>query len=58
MSAYRDNLPPKRHRWRECGFNRACIDCNGLWCYGTPEPKSPCDNGDSNTKITDCKVLE
>lgn len=32
--------------------------CNGLWCWGTTEPKSSCDNGDSNTKITDCKVLE
>lgn len=43
MSPYRDSHPPKRHRWKDCGFNRSCADCNGLWIWGTSEP-SP-DNG-------------
>jgi hypothetical protein len=57
---YRDQFPPKRHRWQECGFNYSCRDCNGLWVWGTQEPTPengwPCDNDDSKGFRPLCEV--
>lgn len=56
---YRDNLPPKQHRWRECGFNYECTDCHGLWCWGTLAPREACDpDADLAQRAVAARVLK